>query len=216
MHGFQNEQNMSLNEISNPSVDPASVSKQGLLLKSLKDYYNSDVKNAQKLVDALEGKSKLSLRLIDWGCTNYSKHHAPEVYNNYRLQLKSFSKRNFDPFKRRERETLELTCINKKLVTTTAQMAFFKWYHETGIASFITENKEAIEQDMFTCHAMRTCRRRKRSRSQSDSLTPSENKKRSGLGDAFEVASSAKRSTFTHKLSTKPTISRFKCTVRFL
>ena len=86
------------------------TAKQDILMDSLKKFY-SDNDNLEKLLNILNNKSKLSLRIIDWYVTNYSKKNNSNylinnksqntnfnVYINYKLQLKGYSKKQFDPF----------------------------------------------------------------------------------------------------------------------
>ena len=51
--------------------------KQELILVSLNQFYDIDY-NRLALLDILEGKNKISLRIIDWFVTNYSKKHNVE------------------------------------------------------------------------------------------------------------------------------------------
>ena len=46
--------------------------KMDILLESLEKYYK-DQKNIQKLLEVVEINNKISLRIIDWFVTNYSK-----------------------------------------------------------------------------------------------------------------------------------------------
>ena len=46
--------------------------RQKLLLRKLNDFYDKD-DNLSKLLPLLNGESKISLRIIDWFVTNYSK-----------------------------------------------------------------------------------------------------------------------------------------------
>jgi hypothetical protein len=90
---------------------------QDFLLTSLRLFYNQP-SNAAALLDVLQQKSNYpSLRILDWLVTNYSRtrnvNHCTvdakgnrrqmSISTNYRLQLKAYSKRRFDPFCRRER-----------------------------------------------------------------------------------------------------------------
>lgn len=91
--------------------------RQDLLLASLRLFYNQE-DNAAILLDVLQQRSNYpSLRILDWLITNYSRtrnvnHSATDskgnrrqmsISTNYRLQLRAYSKRRFDPFCRRER-----------------------------------------------------------------------------------------------------------------
>lgn len=51
--------------------------KQELLLVSLNEFYENEL-NKLSLIDILEGKNKISLRIIDWFVTNYSKKNNIE------------------------------------------------------------------------------------------------------------------------------------------
>ena len=51
--------------------------KQELILVSLNQFYDNEY-NRLALLDILEGKNKISLRIIDWFVTNYSKKHNVE------------------------------------------------------------------------------------------------------------------------------------------
>ena len=102
-----------------------------LLLRSITNYYNNNRNYLNIFIDILNGNSKISLRLIDWLVTHYSKSYNIQywidnksniiykkipsnydnayklkkfnLYSDYRAQLKSFSKKYFDPFRRHER-----------------------------------------------------------------------------------------------------------------
>ena len=141
-----------------------------LLLKSLTKYYTEN-DNFDNLVMILNDQKKISLRLIDWFVTNYSKkyntifllkeynnkititedfnekiHSQINVYQEYKSQLKAFSKKRFDPFCRRER--IEYTCNDKSISTTVGQLNFFRWAIKNHIVEYISKYVEQIEIDM--------------------------------------------------------------------
>jgi iron uptake system EfeUOB component EfeO/EfeM len=69
------------------------------------------------------------------------------VYNDYKLKLKAYAKRRFDPFCRWERITVPYD--NEKFMETTiGQLNFFKWAIENKIIDYIEMNYTAIENDM--------------------------------------------------------------------
>jgi hypothetical protein len=143
-----------------------------LIMTSLSRFYGTPC-NVDKLVSIVDGKSPVSLRLIDWSVTSYFKNHNVElplkgsstaasastdlyesrgpaffnVYNEYRAQLRAFSKHNFDPFKRRDRIRYHYT-VSQFIITTVGQLNFFKWAIENGIINFIEEHRHEIEADM--------------------------------------------------------------------
>lgn len=129
-----------------------------LLLESLKKYY-ADTSHIERIVDIIEGKSPISLRLIDWYVTNYCKINNIvllnkstseyfNVYMNYRSQLKAFKKVQFDPFRRRDRIMYEFS-KGKFLNTTIGQLNFFRWAIENNILEHIEQDLSNIEKDMF-------------------------------------------------------------------
>ena len=85
--------------------------KNELLLESLTQYFK-DEKKKNILIGVLNNEYNISLRIIDWFVTNYCKKYNIGwtqnnfrfvVHTNYKLQLKAYSKKYFDPFCRRER-----------------------------------------------------------------------------------------------------------------
>jgi hypothetical protein len=139
-----------------------------LLLSSLTRFYETDkhINDFENIIN----NSKLSLRLIDWFTTNYSKKYNTiyliyrdkynnktinetsepvsqfNVYNSYKSQLKAYSKKQFDPFCRRER--INFNCKGKSFNTTLGQLNFFRWVINNNIIDYINYNLESIEDDM--------------------------------------------------------------------
>jgi hypothetical protein len=129
-----------------------------LLLDSLIKFYKKKY-NVKIITNIVTGNSNISLRLIDWFSTNYSKKNsiyllnknkqAVNVYTDYRSQLKAYSKQLFDPFRRRERINFYFDEDNY-LETTTGQLNFFRWAIELNILKYIEENLDTIEKDMIS------------------------------------------------------------------
>ena len=55
---------------------------QELLLGSLNQYYNNNKKNKELFNDIINGKHKLSLRLIDWFVTHYARNNNIYYWTN--------------------------------------------------------------------------------------------------------------------------------------
>jgi hypothetical protein len=134
-----------------------------LLMKNLLEFYKN-TENLNKMMRIINGESKISLRIVDWFVTNYAKKHytilelpSPrpgdqdlvrfKVYNDYKLKLKAYAKRRFDPFCRWERISIPFS-ENTSMETTIGQLNFFKWSIENRIIDYIEANYEAIEADM--------------------------------------------------------------------
>tara|TARA_B100000035_G_scaffold216145_1_gene185291 strand:+ start:82 stop:690 length:609 start_codon:yes stop_codon:yes gene_type:complete len=140
--------------------------KSDLLMVSLTKYF-SDPINFDILLPIVNGNSDISLRIIDWFVTNYSKKNNTSytikdtsrgifqqfiVYLNYKLQLKAYSKKQFDPFCRRERIAFYYikNGENKCIHTTVGQLNFFRWAIGYKIIDYIKKNIKTIENDMNT------------------------------------------------------------------
>lgn len=134
------------------------TTKEEILLNSLMLFYNEST-HFEKVLPIIHGQSNISLRILDWFITNYSKKFNVvykinesyktqqfNVYIDYKSQLKAYSKRFFDPFCRRNR--LPFLCNNIKIVTTIGQLNFFRWAIKNDILSYVSENLEAIERNM--------------------------------------------------------------------
>merc|ERR1712195_408501 len=89
------------------------TTQNSLLLDKLTEFYKNN--NIDKILPIINGESSISLRLIDWFVTNYSKKHFTliknknkrfKVYIDYKLKLKAYSKKRFDPFCRWDRITI--------------------------------------------------------------------------------------------------------------
>ena len=146
-------------------------SKQSLLIIPITKFF-SNRNMLNKIITILKGES-ISLRLIDWFVTNYCKNFnilynlndfkekQPDktqeelqsfdnfiiVHNNYKGQLKAYSKRNFDPFCRRNRIRFYYE-DNKYFITTVGQLNFFKWALENHIVDYIDKHIKSIDSDM--------------------------------------------------------------------
>ena len=147
----------------NSSSILAKTHKQDLLMSSLQEFYK-DTNNLKIILDILQGRSKISLRIIDWYVTNYSKKKNTNfeldifknntiikkqfnVYIDYKLQLKGYSKKQFDPFCRRERINFYYNDENY-IITTVGQLNFFRWAISNEVIKNIEKNLLKIETDM--------------------------------------------------------------------
>jgi hypothetical protein len=127
---------------------------------SLSRFYSTKA-NINKIITLIEQKSDISLRLVDWFVTNYSKKNNTvitrerqgniihfNVYLSYRNQLKAYSKEKFDPFRRNEHIVFYYD-VDKFIETTHGQLNFFRWIIQNEVLDYIKENVEIIEKDML-------------------------------------------------------------------
>ena len=131
------------------------IKQNDLLLVKLMDYYKED-ENLNKMLNIINGNSKISLRIVDWFATNFAKKYYTvfdlnekrfKVYVDYKLNLKAYSKKRFDPFCRWERITIPYE-NGTHIQTTIGQLNFFKWALENGVIEYIENNYNDIEKDM--------------------------------------------------------------------
>jgi hypothetical protein len=146
------------------------TTQNDLLLKNLMSFYKTEDSdgnynpnnNLDKMLKIITGESKISLRIVDWFATNYAKKYYTlyviegthdnvtrrfKVYDDYKLKLKAYSKKRFDPFCRWDRISIPYT-NGKFIETTIGQLNFFKWAIENKVVDYIEENYSDIEKDM--------------------------------------------------------------------
>lgn len=149
-----------------------------LLLTSLNNYFNNNVEKKYLLKQIVTGQHKLSLRLIDWLVTHYSKANNTfywiyknsekiyesypdhieysknvkkiNLYLDYRAQLKSFAKINFDSFRRHQRITFFIDFDKEDFFETTiGQLNFFRWAFNNNILEYAVSNYDKIYDHMI-------------------------------------------------------------------
>jgi hypothetical protein len=132
--------------------------KQEFIVRWLQDFYNQTGRIAE-IMPFLTGAAPVSLRVVEWFVTNYSKKFNVAypledrqfiVHFQYKRELKAYSKRLFDPFCRRERISFEVRGSPVIEETTVGQLNFFRWAIEKRVLHYILENAAAIEADMNT------------------------------------------------------------------
>lgn len=130
--------------------------KQDFIVRWLQDFYNQPGR-MEEIMPILQGTSPVSLRLIDWFVTNYSKKfnitysiddRLFPVHFHYKRELKAYSKRLFDPFCRRERISFQIRGHPPIEETTVGQLNFFRWAIEKEVLRYIIAHAAVIERDM--------------------------------------------------------------------
>lgn len=126
-------------------------SQEQWVLHRLERFYSNQT-NLERIRNIIEGKSHISLRLIDWFVTNYSKKYNISylteqnkhviVYLSYKSHLKAYSKRMFDPFCRWKRIKFH------DIETTVGQLNFFEWALNDEVLDYIEKNHSDIHKDM--------------------------------------------------------------------
>jgi hypothetical protein len=147
------------------------ISKSEILLKSLIIYYENNNK-INIILPILLGKSKLSISFFNSFITQYAKKNNIiinknkkdkllydindinnninnnknfNIYDDYKLQLKSYKKIFFDCYSRNKRIKFFIDGNQSKyLITTIGQLNFFKWIIDNNIIDFIMLNYNII------------------------------------------------------------------------
>lgn len=120
------------------------------LFLSLEKFYSND-NNFLKLSEIINGKSLISRRTIEFFVTNYCKitqiNHAYiknnklikyNIWSSYKDQLKAYKKIYFDPFGRGDR--IPFIYKDNYLITTIAQLNFFRWFFEKDVYNYTINN----------------------------------------------------------------------------
>lgn len=132
-----------------------------LLLHSLQMFFVNNREYLDLISDIIKG-IHVKLAMIDYFVTIFSKKNkccieiqGEDKYDidyfyindEYKNQLKSFTKRLFDPFKRFKKITFAYDDI--KMVTTVGQLNFLKWAIKYKIIQYIENNFEEINIEMI-------------------------------------------------------------------
>lgn len=126
-------------------------SQEQWVLFRLEKFYSNE-ENFNRVKNILDGKSNISLRLLDWFVTNYSKKYNVTyvtksqkhiiVYLSYKSHLKAYSKKMFDPFCRWKRIKFH------DMETTVGQLNFFEWAITDDVLKYLEEHQEEVHKDM--------------------------------------------------------------------
>ena len=120
-----------------------------------------NIETIKKMVDIINADSIISLRVLEWVVTKSNKKSVNiKIGDNeyfsinimYKAQLKSYKKKNFDPFRRDKKFYYKYNPLddNKKVLTTLGQLNFFKWAISNKIIDYVEKNYEEINRCMIT------------------------------------------------------------------
>jgi hypothetical protein len=153
--------------------------KPELVIASLQRFYanHPDIK---KVLTYLSGEAPLSLRIIDWFVTKYSRKNFVRyplngqeflVYLSYKGQLKAYSKQYFDPNCRRERIMFTIP-DHEQFMTTIGKLNFFRWALESQILEYMEAHEEEIRTG-YNSYLKETMQIQKKNKSETVSSTDS-------------------------------------------
>lgn len=144
----------------------------GLLEHKLRTFFN-DSSRANIALSVLTDRVTFPKRTIDWYITTYTRRHSTfietpsgrlvDLHSSYKAQLKSFSKRNFDIFKRGKEVVFDLN--GTPCHTTIAQLNFARWFIAFAVYAHFSQHKHEIENEMKEQAKSRNTRTSKKSKS---------------------------------------------------
>lgn len=120
-------------------------------------YRQCNIDCVNTMVDIVNGENIISLRILDWFVTKYANKNKIlinndgdiiDVHISYKAQLKSYKKKYFDPFKRREKFNYHFKEADKTIYTTIGQLNFFRWAMENGILAYVISNYDTLSKEM--------------------------------------------------------------------
>ena len=135
--------------------------KQLCYFKMINSFFKKcPIETIIKMVDIINLESVISLRVLEWVVTKSGKKTVNiKIRDNdyysvnimYKAQLKTYKKKNFDPFRRDKKFYYEYdrNDSSKKVLTTLGQLNFFKWAIQNGILECVEKNYDEINSAMI-------------------------------------------------------------------
>ena len=126
--------------------------KPELIIASLQRFY-AVTPDLEKVIPYLVGDAEISLRIIDWFVTKYSRKNFTSyelngqnfiVYKSYKGQLDAYNKQYFDTNCRRERIQFSIKDY-EPFITTIGKLNFFRWALESKLLDYIETHKETLK-----------------------------------------------------------------------
>jgi hypothetical protein len=124
-----------------------------LILSKLHKHYRENPEYLKKIFYLVENKK---LSLLDFIANIYSKENSVFykvnnkffiINHDYKNQLRSYSKKYFDAFKRDE--LIFITFDEREISTTVGQLNFLKWVIDNEIDKYLEDNLKSIEKSML-------------------------------------------------------------------
>ncbi len=193
-----------------PEVFFADNQRQFRYFKIINKFFRKcDYELVEKMVriinkDKNNDNSCISLRVLEWVVTKCSKKNVDIQIDDkeyfsinimYKAQLKSYKKKNFDPF-RRDRKF----CYNydkkdstKTVVTTLGQLNFFKWAIQNKIIECVEKHYPVIIESMNKSNKEDKIRKKKKKTSSS---VKSDDESKSKLSNKSKTIKKAETPSF--------------------
>jgi len=125
--------------------------------RTLDEWFAAHPHDRARAESIVGGNDPVSLRMLDWFCTNYAKNcrvvYVPgqggdvvDVHSSYKIALATFHKNMFDPFGRTGGGGAAEVGRGSRL--KMRQKNFFRWAAESGVLDYVTSHIGDIERDM--------------------------------------------------------------------
>lgn len=147
-----------------------------------------DTNAINKMVDIIESKSKVSLRILEWFVTKYSRRGINwkstnndgdtemsklfDVRVSYKSQIRGYGKKYFDPFRRRKKFKYYFNKgLNdeKSIDTTLCQLNFFRWALTYNIIDYVEQNLKKINKELNSASSGQMAKKAKKLKKKNDS-----------------------------------------------
>lgn len=159
---------------SSTSTSSSTTNKINEYMDIIDTFYNKLTDDMiYKIIDIINRKSKISLRLIEWFVSKYTQNHIIEIYdinglpmniyNSYHIKTKIYEKKYFDLFRRVN--VIQYKFKNKDdmiIDTTISQLNFFKWLIENNIYYYIENNIDELIETMSYNNALERDNRKRK------------------------------------------------------
>ena len=139
-------------------------SKEYDILEKNKQFFSHDKKYIDLMLKIISRESDISIRILDWFVTNYSKKHNTYyklkqngseslfyIHSQYKNQLNGYGKSYFDPFCRKRKVIYKYKCAGEddiKFISSIGQLNFFQWAIRNKVINYVQDNMKKIEIDM--------------------------------------------------------------------
>lgn len=166
-------------EKAKPVVEISKLNPKQLELYESLDRFFTEPMLTDIIIPIQSQQKSICLRTLEHLVTSYSRPDSHNVeylrsptdrfpwnlYSSYQDLLKYDNKKKFDPFRRGDRILFKKG--STELVTTLAQLNFFRWSIQNKVIDWALEHAEEIKADMMrldALHKMPSEKRRKRKR----------------------------------------------------
>lgn len=157
--------------------------KEKLYFRYISKFFKKlSIEKIDEMINIIESKSRISLRLLDWFVTRYSNKYKTSyeittdnnekemfyVHIGYKSQLKSYKKRYFDPFRRKKKFMYYFNAEKtRNLATTIGQLNFFRWVFSHNIIEYVKNKYDDISTAMILANKEDKKRKKEKNQKQS-------------------------------------------------